>query len=333
MKNTAKIGWIEIDSRQYGGVVYEDELEKILKNNFNLKLIGVSSKYFKKGYLRGGELLLRLLRLEGKSDLWIRNGHTILSLRLDKTKGEDLALIHHIDSAVTPFPFRIIDEMLDKLTYWNLRRAKAIITVSQYWKDHFLKKGYKNVYTIYNPFNLSEYNIKDEEAESFKKGNSLEGKPIIYLGNCQAAKGVIESYEALKSLNAHLVTAGEQFVKIPARNFCVSHRDYLKLLKASDIVISMSRFKEGWSRTTHEAMLLKRPVIGSGQGGMKELLEGGGQIVCPEFSLLKGKIESLLEDPQKRKEMGERGYEFAKDFSQERFEKEWLGLVGNLLKE
>ena len=63
----------------------------------------------------------------------------------------------------------------------------------------------------------------------------------------------------------------------------------------------MSKFQEGWCRTAHEAMLLKTPVVGSGFGGMSELLEGGGQIICDNFNDLKEKIEYLLGNHEARK--------------------------------
>ena len=37
----------------------------------------------------------------------------------------------------------------------------------------------------------------------FKKQFRLEGKPIVYLGNCQRIKGVVEAYEHLKDMEVH----------------------------------------------------------------------------------------------------------------------------------
>ena len=96
------------------------------------------------------------------------------------------------------------------------------------------------------------------------------------------------------------------------------------------MVLSMSKFKEGWCRTAHEALLCKVPVIGSGSGGMKELLEGGRQIICQNFNGLKEKVEYLLNHPEARRKMGEDGYNFAKNFTQEKFEKDWVNLVKNI---
>jgi glycosyltransferase involved in cell wall biosynthesis len=207
----------------------------------------------------------------------------------------------------------------------------AILTVSEYWENHFLEKGYKNVYKIYNGFDLADFDISDQEASEFKRKYNLLGKPIIYLGNCQRAKGVVESYHALKDFDVYLVTSGDCRVRIPARNLNLEYKDYLKLLKATSLVIAMSKFKEGWCRTAHEAMLLKTPVIGSGFGGMRELLEGGKQMICQDFDLLKEKVEYLLNHPEIREKMGEEGYHFAKDFTLEKFEKSWLELIHKIL--
>jgi len=96
------------------------------------------------------------------------------------------------------------------------------------------------------------------------------------------------------------------------------------------MVIAMSKFKEGWCRTAHEAMLLKTPVIGSGLGGMQELLEGGKQIVCKDFKNLKEKAEYLLKHTEIKNEIGQNGYYFARKFTSERFESEWLNLINDI---
>jgi len=96
------------------------------------------------------------------------------------------------------------------------------------------------------------------------------------------------------------------------------------------LVVTMSKFKEGWCRTAHEAMLCKTPVIGSGLGGMKELLEGGKQIVCPDFNSLREKVEYLLNNPGVRKKIGEDGFNFAKNFTFEKFKKDWIDLIKKL---
>jgi glycosyltransferase involved in cell wall biosynthesis len=79
-------------------------------------------------------------------------------------------------------------------------------------------------------------------------------------------------------------------------------------------------------------MILKTPVIGSGAGGMKELLEGGNQIVCEDFGNLRENVERLLGDSRLREKMGQDGYNYTKNFTKERFEESWLNIINRTLK-
>lgn len=328
MKN---ISWVKISGRKYGGVAYEEGAMEVLKNYFNLEYIKINSSIFKKGYLRAPELIFNLLKLKGEKDLWIRDSNAVITVPFDRTKGKKAAIIHHIDFSTSRPLFKPIDFIIEKLIYRGLRKMDAIITISQYWRSHFLKRGFQNVFVVHNGFDLNSFNISLQETEKFKEENHLQGKPIIYLGNCQKAKGVIESYQALKGLDVHLITSGEPFIKIPVRNLEMEYREYLKLLKAASVVLTMSKFKEGWCRTAHEAMLLKTPVVGSGLGGMKELLEEGKQLICPDFTSLREKVEYLLNHPEIRIKMGEDGYNFAKNFTLEKFREDWLSLLNFVL--
>jgi len=326
------IGWVEISKKRYGGIIYNEAARNALSKDFDVNLIVCEPKYFKNiRYLKIPESFFYLSKLKDKRDLWIRDFYSTITLPFDKTKGKNLVVVHHVDFSTFPLISRPIFYFLKKVFYYNLKRVNGILTISEYWKNYFLKKGYKNVYKIYPAFNLVNFNISDEELLGFRKEFSLENKPIIYIGNCQKAKGVVESYEALKDLDVYLVTSGEQMVKTPALNLNLSYKNYLKLLKASSVVITMSKFKEGWCMTAHEAMLLKTPVVGSGLGGMRELLEGGKQIICEDFGSLREKVEYLLVHSEVREKIGEDGFNFAKNFTLERFKEDWLSLIKKLI--
>lgn len=332
-KEKKKIGWIRISSKRYGGIIHRQYIRDALSKKFDLELIDVEAKYLNNfKYLKLQESFVRLLRLKGEKDLWIRCFYSVVTLRPKKTKGKNLALIHHLDFSGFPLISRPFLNLINKLFFFRqLKKMDAIVVISEYWKDYFLKKGYSNIYRVCNGFDLSKYNILNEEVSEFKKKYNLEDKPIIYLGNCQRGKGVVDSWRALKDIDAYLITSGRRQVKIPALNLNLNYRDYLTLLKASSIVLTMSKFKEGWCRTAHESMLLKTPVIGSGSGGMTELLEGGKQIICPDFKNLKEKVEYLLNNTEIKNNMGQTGFDFAKDFTLERLEITWLNLVNQIL--
>lgn len=322
-----KLAIINTTRQNYGGNAYENMIAEVLSKEFDVKFISTGVKIKNKfKYLEAPFVLWRIFKTSRKKEFDIVIRNFTASLFLNKKPVKNISIIHHIDNSTQFIIIRIIQFFLEKIIFWNLKKCDAVVTVAKYWENYLKQKGYENVYRIYNAFNLADFNFTAEEIELFKKKYNLIEKPIVYIGNCQKAKGVLESYDVLKNLDVYLVTSGKPRVKLSARNLELNYRDYLRLLKASSVVIAMSKFKEGWNRTVHEAMLCKTPVIGSGTGGMKELLEGGKQIICKDFSQLKEKVEFCLECP----EIGEWGYNFAKNFTKEYFKKEWINLIKNL---
>ena len=322
-----KIAVINTTHKKYGGTEFETRLTRVLSNTFEVEFVNVGVRHKNNlKYLETFAVLWRLFKSSRRNDFDVVIRNFEASLFLNKQPTRNVALVHHIDSSRSPGILRIIYPCLEKLVLSNLRNFDAIVVVSKYWEDFFRKKGYKNVHIIYNPFDLREFNFSSLEIFEFKKKYKLLKKPILYIGNALKKKGVVESYNVLKDLDVHLVTSGKSQVEIPAINLNLDHKEYLKLLKATSVVVTMSKFKEGWCRTAHEAMLCKTPVVGSGTGGMRELLEGGKQIICNDFKELKNKVEFAMQHP----ELGEKGYNFAKIFTIEKFKKEWVNLINSL---
>ncbi|MFA5878112.1 MAG: glycosyltransferase family 4 protein [Candidatus Staskawiczbacteria bacterium] len=330
-----KIGWPEISLKRRGGVIHRAYVREVLSKDFDLELINLEAKYLKHfRYFKFIESFFYYLFLKGEKDLWVGDFYSTVFSNPKRIKGKNLVWIHHLDFSGHPLISQPFLNLLTKLFFFrNLKKSDAVVTICEYWRKYFSDLGYKNVYKIYGGFELDRYNITDQEVEDFKKENNLQGKPIIYLGNCQKCKGAVDSYKVLKDLDVYLITSGEKQANIPVKNLNLSYRDYLKLLKASSIVLTMSKFKEGWCRTAHEAMLVKAPVIGSGFGGMEEPLTGGKQIICSDFKNLKEKVRYLLDNPEIRKEMGENGFDYAKDFPIEKTQKNWLDLIHKILTE
>ena len=331
-----KIGWITISSAQDGGNIYGERVRKVLSEEFDVELKNLGAKWisknFKWRYLKPFECALRFLGLGDEKDLWITHSFLDLAfLSLSRIKGKKLALIYHIDTSVFPIFLRTAYFLIEKIFYHNLKKMDAIVTISDYWKNHFLDKDYSNVHKIYCGFQTADFEISEEEVLEFKKKYNLEGKPIIYIGNCQKAKGVAMTYQALKDLDVYLVTSGPERVKIPAPNFHLDRRNYLKLLKASTIAVFMTQFNTGWDMTAQEAMFFKTPVIGTPRGGFKELLEKSGQIICDDPSRLKEKVDHLLANPEEMHSLGEKGYNFVKNFTMERFSEDWLRVIRETL--
>lgn len=95
--------------------------------------------------------------------------------------------------------------------------------------------------------------------------------------------------------------------------------DLPSIYRKSDLVVVPSIAQEGLSRTAVEAMASERPVIGSRLGGLAELIEDGvnGLFVEPgDPQDLARKIESLLDAPELRRQIGSRARSrFERDFA------------------
>jgi len=329
------ITWIKIaHSKKYGGETYALKAKEAIKKHFDFKEIEIKSQEHTPRYFKLFDWFFKISKIKEYQDLWIFDSFIAVAFaNFNTIKGKKAILIHHIDHSVFPLIVRPFFHFLEMIFHIKAKKADVIVTVSEYWKKYFLKKGYKKVQLIHNSFDEQDFNFSFEEIEQFKKKYNFDARAIVYIGNCLKAKGVVESYEALKGLNVNLVTSGERTVSIAARNLSLEYRDYLKLLKASSVVVTMSKFKEGWCGTAHEAMLCKTPVIGSGLGGMKELLEGGKQIICTDFKNLREKVEYLLRNHQARVKMGQDGFDFAREFTKEKFETSWFNVISDLTDE
>lgn len=82
----------------------------------------------------------------------------------------------------------------------------------------------------------------------------------------------------------------------------------------TDIAIMPSTEAESFGLVAVEAMLAQKPVIGSNHGGLTEIIVNGetGILFAPNSETeLKKALEDLLEHPEKRIEMGEKGFQRA----------------------
>jgi glycosyltransferase involved in cell wall biosynthesis len=201
------------------------------------------------------------------------------------------------------------------------------VVIAEYWRDTLAARGYRNIHLIHCGFELADYEVTDAEVAEFRRRHGLDAARIVYIGNPQFKKGADIAHAALVDSGCTLVTSGVGDLKLPTPHLDLSFRDYVCLLKAAQVVVTMSRFQEGWNRVAHEAMLVGTPVVGSGRGGMGELLRGGGQLICEDVAQLEGAVRQAA---QNRAALAAAGQRFAREFSAERFTREWRALVGRL---
>lgn len=325
--------WKEKNYRN-GKYVYENYVRNFIREKYELVITYLFRGNHKSKIIKAGQFIryfFRNINLKFTGDLVCRDFYSTVFAPFDK-KRKNLVIIHHIEEEKTRFSF--FHDLAMRIFYIRVKKADIVIVVSEYWKRILENKGCKDVRIIYNSFDLKIFEFNDEDLIEFRNNiGAPEQKPIIYLGNATEKKGYIKAYEALKELDATFISTGRRQVDSPIINMFLSYSDYLKLLACSSLVITMSQFNEGWCRTAHEAMLCGKPVIGSGKGGMKELLSKGNQIICNNFTELKSHVEDLLSDPSKLNKTEKDGKEFACKFDLDYFKRSWQDVISTLTEE
>jgi len=326
-----KIQLVETSFKKYGGNIYERFLAEILEKNFHAEIhnIGVKEEG-KLRYLNAIKYFQSMYRISKKKLFDISIKPYQASIFLNKGNVKNVVLIRHIDSNYSSLLTKFYQNFLEFYLRFNREKINSIIVVSKYWEKYLQNLGFSDIYLLYNQFNLKDFIISDIEVENFKKRYSLSNKPIVYLGNPQKKKGVDLAFKAIKDLDAQFITSGTGDLSIKnVKNLNLNYKEYITLLKSSDVVLTMSQFNEGWCRVAHEAMLCKTPVVGSGSGGMKELLEGGQQIIVNDFSELKNSVKLAIKN---KSILGESGFQFAKNFSLEKFENDLIKILKKIKK-
>ena len=310
----------QLDRRANGGNSYDYQAMQVLAREFNLTLDPAAVRD------PSGSLLKYWWQLRQgppPCGMVIKDPQVVVMGPLGRAPVE-VGMVHHINYLT---PRSSPGERL----YFNrlrrrLARLSAIVTVSRFWQQELEKMGCRRVRVIYNSFDQEDFRYRPGEVEAFLQKYALPAdRPIVYIGSSTAAKGAAEVYEALKDEGYTLVMTGpKNEVAVPARWFNLDRPEYLCLLKACGVVINMSWFAEGWNRIAHEAMACKTPVIGSGIGGMGELLRGGQQIALKDVSGLRDAVRSVLNDREAR---ANSGYDFVRQFDQAYFHRAWTSLA------
>lgn len=289
-----KIVRVKTSHSVYGGNVYENELVKCLKKQYEVEeFVPVSKARSRLKYIFVFSFFYKLFRISRykQYDYTIRALETSFFL---PSSAKNIVVAHHYDISYSNIFSKIMQYMAFRSLLFQKKRVDTLIVVSAYWKAFFSHYGFKKIKIIYNSFNIEAYNRTKREIDDFKKKYNLLDKKIIYIGNPQRKKGCDEVYEILKDEEYYLITSGTKEFDLGTIHLNLDHYSYITLLASSDLVVLNSKFKEGWNRVAHEALLCKTPVIGSGRGGMGELLEKAKQEKLTTPQELKNKIQKVF---------------------------------------
>jgi len=167
----------------------------------------------------------------------------------------------------------------------------------------------------------------------------LEGSVVLtFVGRLAPPKDPLTLLEAVKTLpKGVLLVVGDGELKPPVEEYVREHgleekvrllgerSDVLRILASSDVFVLSSRW-EGLPYTIIEAMMARLPVVSTRVGGVPELVEDGvtGFLVPAEDPpALAEALQTLLDDPELRRRMGEAGREKAlREFTLDRMLRE-----------
>ena len=245
-----------------------------------------------------------------------------------------ICIIHHYD----PTPFKGLRQLYAKMAYWFVKlqrsRIDCVITGAKVWKRLFEMQGFKNVNIIYSAFQVDKMLsiAKNQEGQMFLDKNNLSPNSYIYIGTYHPAKGQMLTVKKLFKLGFTLVATStnkniqidDEYLKVINASFS----EYNHLLKNARLAIAMSTFKEGWCRVLHEAAIHGTPILGSGLGGMRELLELSS-VRPSSFDTLNEDVIKKLAQPKLSDEIQKK---FA-GFTSKKFKADWFEVVSTYLNE
>ena len=216
--------------------------------------------------------------------------------------------------------------------YWLLRRADAVIVISEYERDYLAGKGVDatKIVTTGSGLHLDEYRATDTgrfHAELRQAhGWSEHTRTVLFLGRKLEYKGIatlVEAFNRLpRDLDAALLLAGpsspwfdEFYRRLPAEDReriidlgAVSHSDKVHLLHLADVLVLPSRF-EAFGIVILEAWACGTPVIVASSGAMPGIVGPGGlAFEYGNAAELAEHIQRLLDDPELAGAMARRGH-------------------------
>ncbi len=260
----------------YGGDLYEDWLHARLAKRLDLKKIA----YPRKGGVQTLASLARLL-VAGYSPT---QGPIIRPFSVPIYRRNAIVVFHHFDHSGVPWFARCL-ESFDFLLLRRLAGPLGIrfLVVSDYWSCWLRDRGLRAEFLVYNELPLNDAADGWPERSRLAQIYGLDpARKWIFLGGDQHKKGgrrIVELFVSKgmdPSPYQFIVSGKNSYTDAFVSSVWIDLQDYSGFLRQLHLVIANSQFEEGWCRVAHEGLMSGVPVVGSGAGGMSELLALAG---------------------------------------------------------
>lgn len=261
----------------------------------------------------------------------------------------DLSYIH--------FPSLFKKDDLYQLTSWTKRsakKAKAIVTISNYSKEDIVKHykiDPKDIHVAYPGYDQNLFKPQSKQKiDAVKKKYKIKGDYIFFLGTIQPRKNLIRLLDAFESVNRELRTGNLQLVISGKKGWLYDEFfEKIKELKSKVVIIDFAEEKdlpglfsgaqafvlpslhEGFGIPVIEAQACGCPVVVSNVSSLPEIVGESGVLVDPESddSIADG-VKKVLTDEKTRTDLAERGFKNVKRFSWEKCAQEVLSTLSKV---
>lgn len=248
--------------------------------------------------------ILKIAQIAHNYDLIYANTQKALVVGALASIWSQRPLVYHLHDILSSDHFSQTNRSL-AVTLAN-RFASLVITNSQATQAAFIEAGgRKEIATpVYNGFEIEKYRASQADITQIKQQLGLEGKFIVgHFSRLSPWKGQHILLEALAQCpnNISAIFVGDalfgeqdyanflfkQVESLGLKNrvqFLGFQPDVVLLMHACDLIAHTSTLPEPFGRVIVEAMLCGRPVIGTGEGGVTELIEINktGWLISPE---------------------------------------------------
>lgn len=195
------------------------------------------------------------------------------------------------------------------------RAVDMFLPVSRAVADLTRLDYYKSPYRVINNFVPSNIDTLYDDSDPCLSQLPQEDY-LLFVGDIRRDKGVDVLYQACAELerSVPLILIGKMGTDLtasaPANSRHLqswSHKAVMSALRGSMIALMPSTCADACPTVALEAMAMGRPIIGSRIGGLADIVVNGetGLLVPPgDVRALRAAMQSLLDDPIRREQMG-----------------------------
>lgn len=293
---------------------------------------------------------------------WLKKNQPDLFLSPDgfaclTTKTKQLSVIHdlafeHFEDGIQQSHLKYMRKNSPKFA----NKVNRIATVSQFSKKDIIDKYKINpakIDVVFNGANNLFQQISKTEKDEIKEKYSVGLDYFLYVGSIHPRKNVaslLQAFDSFKSQtnsNFKLVLTGRMAWKTSAvsniynqmkyKNDVIftgylSNEDLAKITAAAFALCYVSLF-EGFGIPIIEALYSKTPVITS-KGGCFSEAGGENTVYIDPLNTeeIKGELEEILANSEKRELMKQKGFEFVQKFNDDIIAKNWVETYNEVVR-